>query len=96
MRQTETIAWKHTHYMETYTLHGNTCYMETHITWKHTHYMETHTLHGNTHITLPSVRQNLRCDSGSSNPALCDNLEGWGGMGDGSEVQESAHMHTYG
>ena len=63
MGQTERIAWKHTHYMETYTFHGkhitwkHTLHGKTHITWKHTHYventyyMETYTLHGKTRIT---------------------------------------------
>ena len=31
---------------------------------------------------------NLLYDAGSSNPVLCDNLEGWNGMGCGREVQE--------
>ena len=31
------------------------------------------------------------------NPALCDNLEGWDGVGGGREAPESGeHMHTYG
>ena len=34
------------------------------------------------------------CDSGSSNPGLCDNLEGWGGVGGESEVQGGG-WHIY-
>ena len=30
----------------------------------------------------------MLCDAGSSNPVLCDNLEGWDGVGGGEEVQE--------
>ena len=30
---------------------------------------------------------NVLCDLGSSNPVLCDNLEGWDGVG-GREAQE--------
>ena len=32
--------------------------------------------------------RNLLCDSGSSNPGLCDKLEGWERLGGGREVQE--------
>ena len=35
---------------------------------------------------------NLLYDSGSSNPGLCDNLDGWDGMGDGSEGQEGGDI----
>ena len=46
--------------------------------------------------TVPFVKQrasgNLLCDSGNSNPVLCDNLEGWDGMGDGREVQEEGNI----
>ena len=42
--------------------------------------------------TLPHVKQiasgNLLYDTGSSNLVLCDNLEGWGGVGGGRKVQE--------
>ena len=42
--------------------------------------------------TLPYVKQivsgNLIYDVGSSNPVLCDNLEGWDGVGSGRKVQE--------
>ena len=31
---------------------------------------------------------NLLCDAGSSNLVLCDNLERWGRVGGGREVQE--------
>ena len=41
-------------------------------------------------FTLPYGKQiadgNLMCDTGHFNPGLCDNLEGWDGMGDGREV----------
>ena len=32
--------------------------------------------------------ENLLFDAGSSNPVLCDDLEGWHGVGGGREVQE--------
>ena len=32
--------------------------------------------------------ENLLFDAGSSNPVLCDNLEGWHGVGGGREIQE--------
>jgi len=42
--------------------------------------------------TLPDARQrasgNLLYEAGSSNLVLCDNLEGWYGVGGGREVQE--------
>ena len=43
---------------------------------------------------------NLLCDAGTSNPVLCDNLEGWDGVGGGREVQEGGsggrgHMNIY-
>ena len=31
-------------------------------------------------------------DTGSSNLALCDNLEGWVGVGGGREVQEGGNI----
>ena len=31
---------------------------------------------------------NLLYDTGSSDPVLCDNLEGWGGVGGGRKDQE--------
>ena len=31
-------------------------------------------------------------EAGSSNQVLCDNLEGWDGVGDGREVQEGGGM----
>ena len=41
--------------------------------------------------TLPYVKQrssgNLPYEAGSSNPVLCDNLEGWDGVRSGREVQ---------
>ena len=52
-----------------------------------------------THI-LPYIKQiasgNLLCDAESSNPVLCDNLEGLDGVGGGREVQGRGHMYTYG
>ena len=48
--------------------------------------------------TLPYVKQtasgNLLYDAGSSNQVLCDNLEGWDGVGDGREVQKKG-MYAY-
>ena len=48
--------------------------------------------HSTERSTLPYVKQivsgNLLYDVGSSNPVLCDNLEGWDGVGSGREVQE--------
>ena len=35
---------------------------------------------------------NLLYDAGSSNPVLCDNLEGWYGVGGGREVQEGGDI----
>ena len=35
---------------------------------------------------------NLLCDAGTSNPVLCDNLEGWDGVGGGKEVQEGGDV----
>ena len=32
--------------------------------------------------------RNLLYDAGSSNPGLCDNLQGWDGVEAGKEVQE--------
>ena len=50
--------------------------------------------------TLPRVkwiaRGSLRCDSGSSNLAPCDSLEGWDWVGGGREVQERGCVYTYG
>ena len=50
--------------------------------------------------TLPYVKQiasgNLLYDAESSNPVLCDNLEGLDGVGGGREVQGRGHMYTYG
>ena len=44
-----------------------------------------------THI-LPYVKQiasgNSLCDAGSPKLVLCDNLEGWDGVGGGKEVQK--------
>ena len=47
--------------------------------------------HGNTHIKkcITASRWEL-CDAGSSNPALCDNLERWDGRW--GEVQEGGDM----
>ena len=56
--------------------------------------------------TLPCVKYigsgNLLCDARSSNPMLCDKLEGWDGVRDGNEVQEGgdicilrAHFRVY-
>ena len=36
--------------------------------------------------------ENLLCDSGNSNPVLCDVLEGWDGVGGGREVQEGGNI----
>ena len=33
-------------------------------------------------------------DVGSSDPVLCDNLEGWDGVGGGREVQEGGDIGT--
>ena len=42
--------------------------------------------------TLPYIKRiasgNLLSDTGSSNLVLCDNLDGWDGVGAGKEVQE--------
>ena len=50
--------------------------------------------------TLPYIKQiasgNLLYDAESSNPVLCDNLEGLDGVGGGREVQGRGHMYTYG
>ena len=35
---------------------------------------------------------NLLRDTGSSNPVLCDNLEGWDGVGGGREFQEGGDI----
>ena len=35
---------------------------------------------------------NLLCGAGSSNPVLCDKLEGWDGAGGGREAQEGGDM----
>ena len=46
--------------------------------------------------TLPYVKQiasgNLLYDAENSNPVLCDNLEGWDGMGGRREVQEEGDI----
>ena len=46
--------------------------------------------------TLPYVKHiasgNLLCDSGSSKPVFCDNLEVWGGVGGGREIQEGGDI----
>lgn len=39
---------------------------------------------------------NLGYDAGSSHQALCDNLEGWDGVGGGRKVQERGDMYTCG
>ena len=39
---------------------------------------------------------NLLYAAGSSNPVLCDNREGWDGMGGGREVQEGRDMYIPG
>ena len=45
--------------------------------------------------TLPYVKQtasgDLLCDTGNSKPGLCDNPEGWDGVGGGREAQEVGH-----
>ena len=45
---------------------------------------------------LPYVKQiasgNLLYDAENSNPVLCDNLEGWDGMGGRREVQEEGDI----
>ena len=42
------------------------------------------------YITICKIdsQWNLLYDAGRSNPALCDNLEGWNGVGGDWEVQE--------
>ena len=35
-----------------------------------------------------SKAENIDKSSGFSNPVLCDNLEGWNGVGGGSKVRE--------
>ena len=41
------------------------------------------------HITLCKIDSgDLLCDAGTSNPVLCDNLEGWDGVRGGREVQK--------
>ena len=46
--------------------------------------------------TLPFVKYksggNLLYDVGSSDPLLCDNLEGWDGVGGGREVQKGGDI----
>ena len=37
---------------------------------------------------------NLLYDAESSNLVLCNNLEGWEGVGGGSEVQEEGDIHV--
>ena len=34
----------------------------------------------------------MQYDAGSSNLVLCDDLEGWDGVGGGKEVQEGGHI----
>ena len=47
--------------------------------------------------TLPAVKQtdsgSLLYDAESSNSVLCDNLEGWDGVGSGREVQEGGNIY---
>ena len=44
---------------------------------------------GNIYIaTCQTACGNLLYNTGSSNPVLCDNLEGWDGVGGGREVSE--------
>ena len=47
---------------------------------------------------LPYINQtasgSLLCDPGSSNWVLCDNLEGWDGVGHGREIQEGGSICT--
>ena len=46
------------------------------VAWKHIPYQ-----------LKERTSRDLLCDSGSSNPMLCGNLEGWDGLGGGREVQ---------
>ena len=50
--------------------------------------------------TLPYVKEiasgNVLLIAVSSDPVLCDNLEGWDGVGGGREIQERRDMYTYG
>ena len=48
--------------------------------------------HGSTHIKkcITATSGNVLCDAGSSNPALCDDVETWDGRW--GEVQEGGHM----
>ena len=47
--------------------------------------------------TLPYIKQiasgNLLYEAGSSNPVLCDNLEGWDSVGGRKEVQKGGDIH---
>ena len=49
-------------------------------------------------IERPYVKEiasgNLLYDSGSSNLVLCDNLDGWDGVGGGRDVQEGWDIHV--
>ena len=50
--------------------------------------------------TLPFVKYkgggNLLYDVGNSDPLLCDNLEGWDGLGGGAEVQrEGTYVYLW-
>ena len=40
----------------------------------------------------PVARGNLLYDAGNSNLVLCDNLDGWDGVGAGKEIQEGGDI----
>ena len=46
--------------------------------------------HGNTYITVCKIdsKWEFALWHREPNPVLCDNLEGWDGVGDGREIQE--------
>ena len=53
--------------------------------------------HWNIHITICKIASgSLMCEAGSPKPALCDNLEGWGGLGRAVEglVQEGGDTYV--
>ena len=51
------------------------------VAWKYIYY----------HIKTDSQWESSVCHR-ELNPEICDNLEGWGGMGEGMEVQEGGDI----